>query len=179
MEHGKLRMSSKSQKAGGSFLSISTSSATMSCMTARVRAIVKRGEALLLVRHKDPQTGKPCGYWSLPGGHIENGEMMIDALVREMIEETGIKPVVGRLLYVYQFWRDGAFDVPEFIFSVEDSDGYSAIDLSSTTHGSQEIAEIGFYDPRTLDNVLPGFLTQIDMIDPNAETKLIIHGRDA
>lgn len=150
----------------------------MSGMTARVRAIIKRGDTLLLVRHKNPRTGQPYDRWTLPGGHIEDGEMMLDALVREMHEETGVTPVVGRLLYVHQFWRDNTYDVPEFIFAVENSEDYLAVDLDRTSHGSSEISEIGFYDPRTLDVVLPAFLRQIEEIDLSAETQLIIRKRD-
>jgi ADP-ribose pyrophosphatase YjhB (NUDIX family) len=38
--------------------------------------------------------------WSLPGGKLEDGETLADALVREMKEETGLDVEPGRLLYV-------------------------------------------------------------------------------
>ena len=49
-------------------------------------AIFRGGEVLLVERGKAPAQG----LWSLPGGHIEAGEAAVDALHRELAEETGI-----------------------------------------------------------------------------------------
>jgi ADP-ribose pyrophosphatase YjhB (NUDIX family) len=144
-------------------------------MKSRVRAIVKRGNELLLVQHKDPQ-GIPYNTWALPGGGIEDGEMLLDAIEREMIEETGIKPVIGKLMYVHQFKYAGVYQGPEFFFEIKNVSDYETIDLSKTTHGELELAQIGFFDPRTLDNVLPGFLKDIEKVDPANETQLVIRG---
>ena len=45
-------------------------------------------EILLLRRF---QTGFMDGHWSLPGGHVEPGELPAEAAVRECQEETGVK----------------------------------------------------------------------------------------
>ena len=38
-----------------------------------------------------------AGYWSIPGGHLELGEKVQDAAVREAWEETGLKTRVTKL----------------------------------------------------------------------------------
>ncbi|WP_190200918.1 NUDIX domain-containing protein [Streptomyces djakartensis] len=39
-------------------------------------------------------------YWEIPGGYVETGESPLHAAVREVQEELGIKPPIGRLLAV-------------------------------------------------------------------------------
>jgi len=52
-----------------------------------VGAVVFRGEEVLLVRRgQEPQKGS----WSLPGGAVEVGETLTQAVLRELAEETGI-----------------------------------------------------------------------------------------
>jgi len=53
----------------------------------------ENGEILLVKHTKD-------GTWGCPGGQVENGENLIEALVREVKEESGIDIKVGELFWV-------------------------------------------------------------------------------
>lgn len=51
-------------------------------------AVVIRDNAVLLVeRAREPHKG----YWSLPGGVVETGETLVEAVRREVREETGLE----------------------------------------------------------------------------------------
>lgn len=54
-----------------------------------VKAIIHRGDYLLLVRRQEGTPG--AGQWDLPGGCIEKGEDKKSALKREVFEEVGLK----------------------------------------------------------------------------------------
>ncbi|WP_339264716.1 NUDIX domain-containing protein [Paenibacillus sp. FSL K6-1330] len=72
---------------------------------------VEDGEGnILLVKTRD-------GGWVYPGGQVEVGENLMDALVREIKEESGIDTTVSYLIGVYSNigifkWYDGVTDVP-------------------------------------------------------------------
>ncbi len=53
-----------------------------------------RDESLLLVKRK---YNPDAGYWSIPGGHLDLGERVKKAAVRELEEETGFKTRVTKL----------------------------------------------------------------------------------
>lgn len=57
----------------------------------------RAGEVLLIRRAKPPLTDA----WSLPGGHVEPGETMLDAAHRELTEETGVTARLDTLIGAY------------------------------------------------------------------------------
>ena len=102
----------------------SNSELTMEKQVIRSRAVIVYEGKLLVVRHAHtPQ------YAALPGGHLEFGEDPITGLKRELVEELGVEPLVGRLLYVHTFVgeRGGQKVQPfEFFFLVENAAEYVA-----------------------------------------------------
>jgi len=48
--------------------------------------VLEKGELLLIKRDREPARGQ----WSLPGGHVEWGESLVEACAREVKEETGV-----------------------------------------------------------------------------------------
>jgi 8-oxo-dGTP diphosphatase len=53
----------------------------------RVSAVLRWGDRILLCRHEKAGRGE---YWLLPGGGVNTGESLVDALHRELAEEVGI-----------------------------------------------------------------------------------------
>jgi len=64
-----------------------------------VAGVVLKNESVLLVKRVHPPSQ---GEWSIPGGLVELGERLTDALRREIIEETGVTVEVGPLIEVIE-----------------------------------------------------------------------------
>ena len=65
------------------------------CFRVGVSALIFHEGKVLLARRRD------IDWWNLPGGGMEEGETVDEALCREVLEETGLKVEVGQLVGVY------------------------------------------------------------------------------
>jgi 8-oxo-dGTP diphosphatase len=59
--------------------------------------VVQDGRVLIVKRAHAPRQGE----WSLPGGRVELGETLIEAVRREITEETGLDVEVGALVELF------------------------------------------------------------------------------
>lgn len=126
------------------------------------RGIIFKDGKLLCQQLKASADGGARDYWCTPGGGLDIGESLSAGLHREMIEETGIAPRIGKLLFIQQFSEDGLKEQMEFFFHIENPEDYETIDLTTTSHGELEIEHVEFVDPK-VHTVLPAFLKELDI----------------
>ena len=75
-----------------------------------VGAVVFRRDEVLLVRRGRPPF---AGHWSIPGGKVEPGETMREAVLREVAEETGVRARVIGLIDAFDAMPERP-DAPQF-----------------------------------------------------------------
>jgi mutator protein MutT len=130
-----------------------------------VGAIIVDNRGRLFLARRGIKAKNESGLWEFPGGSVEFGETMAEALRREMREEFGIEITVGELL-----------DVVDHILKEEGQHWVSPTFLCTITSGEPSImepekcAEIGWFRP----DEVPKELTQISR-ENLAHYLLVIH----
>ena len=78
--------------------------------------VVRDGRALIVRRAHEPRRGE----WSIPGGAVELGERLTDAVRRELREETGLDVEVGPVLEMFDRIHHDAAGVVRYHFVIVD-----------------------------------------------------------
>ncbi|MFA4975341.1 MAG: NUDIX domain-containing protein [Candidatus Paceibacterota bacterium] len=118
----------------------------------RTRGIIIYEGKLLGVKH--PHDTSFC---ALPGGHVEWKEDIKECLRREMVEELGVIPEIGRLLYINNFMDGEIRQSVEFFFEITNGKDYLNIGHLKTTH-AHEIAEVCWLEPAGTTPIKPNGL---------------------
>jgi len=115
----------------------------------RCRAVISNEGKLLVVKHS-----KDFDYYALPGGHLEFGEDVKECLSREITEELGIKPEIGKLLYIHTFVDKNNNQPVEFFFEVLNGKDYLELEKNNRSH-AHELFEIYWASPSDNIKILP------------------------
>jgi 8-oxo-dGTP diphosphatase len=103
--------------------------------------IVRDGKVLVIRRGKQPYKD----HWSLPGGGIERGERLRDAVKREVLEETGFDVEVGLVAgYREELLPERHYVVPAFHCTV----------IGGELRAGDDAAAVEFVDPGEIANRL-------------------------
>ena len=100
-----------------------------------------QGRLLMIKRGHEPG----AGLWSIPGGRIEPGETDAEALVREMLEETGLAVEVGPLI--------GSVRRPGLDGAVIDIRDYAATVAGGTLRPGDDAADARWVEVADLDSL--------------------------
>jgi len=107
--------------------------------------IVDNGEILLVKRANEPARGK----WSPPGGVVELGESLVDAVRREVREECGLEIEVDGLLDVVEVVRRDSKGRIRFHYVILD---YLAHPTGGELRPGEDASEVRWIPLRELEN---------------------------
>ncbi len=125
--------------------------------------VIKDGRVVLVKRKYPPSAGK----WSLPGGHVELGERLEDAVLRELKEETGLTGrVVGFLRPVEYIEAEGGEVKYHFVILVYKVDIVGDAEPRAGDDAEEAVAvplekALGMDLTKTTREVLAGLLPQL------------------
>lgn len=109
-----------------------------------VGGVVIRGQRVLLVRRgKAPSRGQ----WAIPGGRVELGETLQEAVEREVLEETGVRVQAGEICHVFDVVRRDDTGRVRFHYVIVD---LMAEYVSGEPQAADDASEAGWLAPDEL-----------------------------
>lgn len=102
--------------------------------------VIKENKILLIKRSKSPRKGE----WSLPGGAIELGETVADAVIREIKEETGILVTCYEVIDIIDFIEQAPIGKTKFHYVLID---YLAYYKKGRLKAGSDADEARFFTP--------------------------------
>ncbi len=134
--------------------------------------IHKKDLYLLQNRKKDDWKG-----FTLPGGHVENGESIVDAVIREMKEETGLTILSPKLCGVKQFPIDGGRYIV-FLFRADNFNGEVISSDEGEMHwvSKENLSKVNLVDDfaELLQVMLDDNLNEFQYVFENNERKVLL-----
>ena len=124
----------------------------------RVMGICLEEEAILLIKHLG--FGADGYLWSPPGGEVQFGESLSEALVREFYEETGLHIRVQKFLSLHEYLSPLLHAV-ECLFLVEKKSGTLRLGSEESTTGEPILSEARFFSAAELKTLSPSSLHQL------------------
>jgi 8-oxo-dGTP diphosphatase len=79
---------------------------TFPALGVAAKGIIRRADGAVLIIRRSPGSKTDPGCWDLPGGKMDRGERLVDALAREAREETGLTVRGARPFYVTHFEKE-------------------------------------------------------------------------
>lgn len=105
--------------------------------------LISNGQ-LLLVGHKLSDSLDQL-FWSFPGGGVNYGESLEEAVIREFEEETGLIVKVGSFLFIYEYIKPPLHAI-EFYFKIDSFEGELMQGLDpELPQNNQIIKDIGYF----------------------------------
>ena len=129
--------------------------------------VCRDGEVLLQNRVKEEWHG-----YALPGGHVEPGESIVESIIREMKEETGLTILHPQLCGIKQFPIEGGRYLV-FLFRTTEFEG----ELISSDEGKMEWIRISELDNYNTVSDLKEHL-DVMLSDDLTEFQYIVDGDD-